>query len=374
MTYDDSDVVDVLTGFARALRSAGVRVDSGQVGAYCLAVALLGVADIRDMYWSGRACLVGTQSELDLYDQVFAEYFLPRSHGGIEMKVVGIPPSRQMVGIDLRGSGVGRNRRSDEAESGTAASEIEILRDRDFADCSDEEIEVLRRLIAKLLIDMPVRETRRTKRARVGDRPDLRSALREAIRSDGMVFPRHWRQRTRTRRPLVLLLDISGSMADYSRALLQFAHSASRSTGRVEVFCFGTRLTRVTDAIDQRSADEALSNAAEVVVDWEGGTMIGESIREYNRSWARRSGFRGAVVLICSDGLERGDPVILTEAMARLGRLSHRVVWVNPLKADPAFEPATRGMVAALPQIDVLVSGHNLASLEALAGLLPALG
>jgi uncharacterized protein with von Willebrand factor type A (vWA) domain len=173
---------------------------------------------------------------------------------------------------------------------------------------------------------------------------------------------------------LVLLLDISGSMADYSRALLQFAHSASRSTGRVEVFCFGTRLTRVTDAIDQRSADEALSNAAEAVIDWEGGTMIGESIREYNRSWARHSGFRGAVVLICSDGLERGDPAILTEAMARLGRLSHRVVWVNPLKADPAFEPATRGMVAALPQIDVLVSGHNLASLEALAGLLPALG
>jgi len=374
MAYDGSDVVDVLTGFARALRSAGVRVDSGQVGAYCRAVALLGVADIRDMYWSGRACLVGTQSDLDMYDQVFAEYFLPRSHGGIEMKVVGIPPSRQMVSIDLRGSGVGRNRRTDEAESGTAASEVEILRDRDFADCSDEEIEALRRLMAKLLIDMPVRETRRTERARVGDHPDLRSALREAIRSDGMVFPRHWRRRSKKRRPLVLLLDISGSMADYSRALLQFAHSASRSTGRVEVFCFGTRLTRVTAAIDQRSADEALSNAAESVIDWEGGTMIGESIREYNRSWARRSGYRGAVVLICSDGLERGDPAILTEAMARLGRLSHRVVWVNPLKTGPAFEPATRGMVAALPHVDVLVSGHNLASLDALAGLLPALG
>ena len=374
MVHDDSDIVDALTGFARALRSAGVRVDPGQVGAYCRAVALLGVTDIRDMYWSGRACLVGAHSDLDMYDRVFAEYFFPGSHGGIELKVVGIPPSRQMVGIDLWGSGVGRNRRTDKTESGTAASEVEILRDRDFADCSDEEIEALRRLMARLLIDMPVRETRRTERARVGDHPDLRSALREAIRSDGMVFPRHWRRRRKKRRPLVLLLDISGSMADYSRALLQFAHSASRSTGRVEVFCFGTRLTRVTGAIDQRSADEALSNAAEAVIDWEGGTMIGESIREYNRSWARRSGFRGAVVLICSDGLERGDPAILTEAMARLGRLSHRVVWVNPLKTDPAFEPATRGMVAALPHIDVLVSGHNLASLEALAGLLPALG
>ena len=374
MVYDDSDVVDVLTGFARSLRSAGVRVDPGQVGAYCRAVALLGVTDIRDLYWSGRACLVGSQSELDMYDQVFAEYFFPPSHGGIEMKVAGIPPSRQMVGIDLRGFGVGRNRRTDEADSGTAASEVEILRDRNFADCSDEEFEALRRLMAKLLIGMPVRKTRRTERARVGDHPDLRSGLREAIRSDGMVFPRHWRRRSKKRRSLVLLLDISGSMADYSRALLQFAHSASRSAGRVEVFCFGTRLTRVTGAIDQRTSDEALSNAAEAVIDWEGGTMIGESIREYNRSWARRSGFRGAVVLICSDGLERGDPAILTEAMARLGRLSHRVVWVNPLKTDAAFEPATRGMVAALPHIDVLVSGHNLASLEDLAGLLPALG
>ncbi len=374
MALDDRHVVDALTGFARELRSAGVPVGMGQTTAFCRAVALLDVADIRDVYWSGTACLVGVQSDLETYDEVFADYFLPGGRMGVEMTVSGVPTGARVVGLDLRGSGVGRSRRVEEADKGTSASEVEILRERDFAECTDEEIEALRKLMATLLIDMPVRKTRRTERARAGNQPDLRTALRAAIRTDGLVFPRHWRRRRTKRRPLVLLLDISGSMADYSRALLQFAHSASRSSGRVEVFCFGTRLTRVTDEIDERSADEALSNASSAVIDWEGGTMIGESIREYNRSWARRSGFRGAVVLICSDGLERGDPAVLSQAMARLRRLSHRVVWVNPLKADPGFEPSTRGMVASLPHIDVLVSGHNLASLEALAGLLPALG
>jgi hypothetical protein len=326
------------------------------------------------MYWSGRACLVGTASDVDIYDEVFASYFLPRPSRGIEMKVEGVRPHEDMIGIEMWGSSVARSGAADEVGRGSAASDVEILRDRDFADCSDEEVDALRRLMAGLLIEMPVRETRRSRRATHGSQPDLRSALREAIRTDGMVFPRHWRRRRTKRRPLVLLLDISGSMADYSRALLQFAHSASQSSGRVEVFCFGTRLTRVTDSIGERDADEALAKASAEVVDWDGGTLIGQSIREYNKSWARRSGFRGAVVLICSDGLERGDPAILAEAMARLGRLSHRVVWVNPLKADAAFEPATRGMVAAVPHVDLLVSGHNLASLEALAGLLPALG
>ncbi len=162
-------------------------------------------------------------------------------------------------------------------------------------------------------------------------------------------------------------------MREYSRALLQFAHTAGRGAGPVEVFCFGTRLTRVTQALSHRNPDEALAAAADAVVDWEGGTLIGASLQEYNRVWGRRSGFRGGVTLICSDGLERGDPAVLADEMARLARLSHRVIWVNPLKADPQFLPATRGMRAALSSIDLLVSGHNLASLQELAKLLPAL-
>jgi uncharacterized protein with von Willebrand factor type A (vWA) domain len=163
-------------------------------------------------------------------------------------------------------------------------------------------------------------------------------------------------------------------MAEYSRVLLQFAHTASQGPGRVEVLCFGTRLTRISAALRQRDADDALAIAARTVFDWDGGTMIGKSLREYNRKWGRRNGFRGGVVLICSDGLERGDPAVLAEEMARLSRLSYRIIWVNPLKSDERFEPTTRGMSAALPHIDVLVSGHNLASLQDLSALLPALG
>jgi uncharacterized protein len=171
----------------------------------------------------------------------------------------------------------------------------------------------------------------------------------------------------------VLILDISGSMAEFSRALLQFAHSAATGT-RVEVFCFGTRLTRITEALRSRDADRALGEAAEAVVDWEGGTRIGDSLREFVAGWGRHGLARGAVVVICSDGLERGDPEVLAAQMGRLSRLAHRVVWVNPLKGDPAYEPLARGMRAALPHVDVFVSGHDLASLEALTELIPSLG
>ena len=182
------------------------------------------------------------------------------------------------------------------------------------------------------------------------------------------------RRRARLRaRPLVLLLDVSGSMSSYSRALLQFAYAVARGPSRVEVFCFGTRLTRVSGALARRNPDEALRQAAEAVVDWQGGTRIGESMREYLRTWAWRGGYRGGVVVVCSDGLERGDPDVLAAAMARLSRLAHRVIWVNPLKAGPAYEPATRGMRAALPHIDLLVSGHNVAGLASLGAVLEAL-
>jgi uncharacterized protein with von Willebrand factor type A (vWA) domain len=170
----------------------------------------------------------------------------------------------------------------------------------------------------------------------------------------------------------VLLLDISGSMAEYSRALLQFAHSATAGA-RVEVFCFGTRLTRITDALQRRDPDRAISQASEVVVDWEGGTRIGDSLRQFLAGWGRQGMARGAVVVIYSDGLERGEPAFLEEQMARLARMTHRVVWVNPLKGDPAYEPLARGMSAALPFVDVFVSGHDLASLEALTDLIPSL-
>ena len=184
----------------------------------------------------------------------------------------------------------------------------------------------------------------------------------------------YWRRRKVRLRPLILILDISGSMADYSRSLLQFAHSAKRSAGRVEVFCFGTRLTRVTGAMDCRRPDEALERAARAAFDWDGGTRIGDSLDAFVRDWGRRGLCRGGVVVICSDGLDRGDPAVLAAAMERLARLSHRIVWLNPHKGDdPHFTPSTLGMMIAAPHIDLLLSGHDLNSLEKLATLLPGL-
>ena len=183
-----------------------------------------------------------------------------------------------------------------------------------------------------------------------------------------------FRERRNKLRPLVLILDVSGSMADYSRHLLQFAHTARHAAARVEVFCFGTRLTRITRELAHQRVDAALEEAARTVVDWDGGTRIGESLGTFVTTWARGGLCRGGVVVICSDGLDRGDPEVLAAAMERLARLCHRIVWLNPHKGDDRdFRPSTLGMMVAAPHIDLLLSGHDLASLEELAGLLPVL-
>jgi hypothetical protein len=203
----------------------------------------------------------------------------------------------------------------------------------------------------------------------------MRRTVRESLRMHGEPVELFWRRRRARPRPLVLILDISGSMADYSRGLLQFAYSAQRAAAKVEVFCFGTRLTCITRPLRTRRPDDALDRAARVVLDWEGGTRIGDALDSFVRDWGRRGVCRGGIVVICSDGLDRGDPQVLATAMERLSRLCHRIVWMNPHKGDdPDYRPMTVGMMAAGPHIDVLLSGHDLSSLEDLAELLPTLG
>jgi uncharacterized protein with von Willebrand factor type A (vWA) domain len=211
-----------------------------------------------------------------------------------------------------------------------------------------------------------LRRSRRRRAARRGA-PDLRRTLRRSFRTAGEPIERAWRERRLQPRRLVLLLDVSGSMADYSRALVMFAHAALRANPRWEAFCFGTRLTRVTRPLRSAGHDEALRRAAAEVVDWDGGTRIGESLKGFLDEFGHRGMARGAVVVLCSDGLEVGDPELLGEQMARLSRLAHRVVWLNPLQEDPAYEPLARGMKAALPYVDDFSGGHNLATLEAVA-------
>jgi len=201
-------------------------------------------------------------------------------------------------------------------------------------------------------------------------RPDLRRTVRAALRTEGEPIRRHFRTPATRFRRVVLLLDVSGSMEPYARALLRFVQAAVAGRRRIEAFALGTRLTRITRELGTRDPDEALRKAAERVVDWSGGTRLGDGLRRFNEEWGVRGMARGAVVVILSDGWDRGDPVELAEAMQRLARVAHRVVWVNPLKVTPGYAPLARGMAAALPYVDRFVEGHSLAAMEQLADVL----
>jgi uncharacterized protein with von Willebrand factor type A (vWA) domain len=227
--------------------------------------------------------------------------------------------------------------------------------------------------MGNIVVTVPHRLSRRTRPARRGPITDLRGSVRSAIQTDGELLRRPRRRRKTRPRRLVLVLDVSGSMAGYSRALLHFAYTARVDTEDVEVFAFGTRLTRLTDELGGRDVDQALAAAADRVVDWDGGTLIGRSLATLNRSHGRSGLLRGAVVVICSDGLDRGDPEEVGEEVARIARYAYRLVWVNPLKGDSRYEPLARGMAAALPHLDRFVSGHDLTSLDELAEVLRCL-
>jgi uncharacterized protein with von Willebrand factor type A (vWA) domain len=346
-------------------------VGTGQLVAFSQGVAALDPSDSGDVYWAARACLVSRHEDTAAFDRAFRRW---AGHaGGIGMKVTGeLPRLPAVAPRDDLGSIRRRLETTTEADRGHVASSADVLRTKRFADCTPDELATLAALMAQLRLRLPDRRVRRTAPAANGRYPDLRRTVRRAMRSHGELLDQSWRARRVKPRRVVLLLDVSGSMAGYSRALLQFAHTAARHAAvPTEVFCFGTRLTRVTVALRHRQPDQALARAAETVVDWEGGTRIGDSVRTFVREWGRRGLARGAVVVICSDGLERGDPAALAAEMEKLARLAHRIVWVNPLKGDPRYQPLAGGMAAALPHVDVFLSGHDLASLEALAALLP---
>ena len=365
----------LLVAFAAELRAAGLAVGSGDVLLYCSALTRLNPADLVDLYWAGRTTLVNRHDDIAVYDRVFRRFFLAAGDGAGDPPTLMLRASPQAQGtLAMPSTEAGESDQEDDATLGWMASDVEALKHKSFTVCTPEELAALRRIMARIKLTPPRRRTRRSTSARTGPRPDPRRTVREAMRMHGEPARLYWRRRKVRLRPLILILDVSGSMADYSRSLLQFAHSAARSAGRVEVFCFGTRLTRVTGAMQCRRPDEALERAARMSFDWDGGTRIGDSLDAFVRGWARRGICRGGIVVICSDGLDRGDPAVLAAAMERLSRLCHRLVWLNPHKGDdPSFRPSTLGMMVAAPHVDLLLSGHDLASLEKLAILLPGL-
>jgi uncharacterized protein with von Willebrand factor type A (vWA) domain len=372
----DQGMLTVLVAFAQRLRAEGLPVGTGDVLTYGQAVAELNPADLLDLYWAGRSTLVTRRDQIPLYDSVFRAFFLgqeePATPQRRQPRTVASTASVLQVPATEPGQD---DPEQHQARLGLLASPVDVLRTKAFAACTPEELGQLRRLLARMRLAPPRRRSRRRQAARAGRTPDPRRTVREAMRRQGELESLRWRRRKLRRRPLVLILDISGSMADYSRNLLQFAHSALRAGGRVEVFCFATRLTRVTAALRRRDVDDALRRAAAAVVDWDGGTRIGDSVTAFVRDHGRRGLCRGGIVVFCSDGLDRGDPQVLEAAMTRLTRLCHRVVWLNPHKGDQAdFRPGTVGMTVAMPHVDLLLSGHDLRSLEELVTRLPELG
>jgi uncharacterized protein len=357
-------------GFARVLRGAGLDVSAGHTVLYAQALAAVGLHDEDSTYWAGRATLVRRPEDVAAYDEAFAAFWHGRGATGAT------PTAREAtveVGVDVPDAAVEEPPASDEGTEPVVAvrwSPVEVLRHRDFALYTSAEYDEARRLMSDLRLVGALRRSRRLEpapRRRARGHPDLRRTIRRSLRSGREPIRRSFLVPAHRPRRIVLLCDVSGSMEPYARGLLRFLHAAVVGRGRVEAFALGTRLTRITRELSSRDPDAALQAVSGAVADWSGGTRLGEGLRAFNDRFGQRGLARGAVVVIMSDGWDRGDPDELAEQMARLGRVAYRVVWVNPLKASPGFAPTARGMAAALPYVDEFVDGHSLASLEALA-------
>ncbi len=375
-TEAEDGFAGALVGFARELRAAGLAVGTGDVVTYVEAAAALRPSDLLDLYWAGRVTLVTRRDDIPPYDRAFRAYFLAEDSPASEpLRLTATARAQASAALAVPAADPGPQEEGrDQQRLGLMASDVAALKRRSFASCDPDELAALRRIMRTIKLTPPRRRTRRTRAAASGTIPDLRNTIRNETRLTARPAPLLYRQRKTRLRPLILVLDVSGSMADYSRHLLQFAHTARHAAAKVEVFCFGTRLTRITRQLRARNIDMALERAGESVRDWESGTRIGESLDELIRRWGRAGMCRGAVVVICSDGLDRGDPELLAASMERLGRLAYRVVWLNPHKGDNRdFRPSSVGMMVAAPHVDLLLSGHDLASLEELAALLPVL-
>lgn len=360
---EDSDVTAALVGFARTLRAAGVDASPERLQAMVGATACLDVTRSADVYWAGRLTLCSGPDDLPRYDRAFQSYF----SGQVAPPMRRVPPVEVVRPVAVPGTERGRSRDGDEEPSPAAtASETEILRHRDLATLTPGERDAVRRLIAA--ID-PVGEPRVSRRHRPAARGSLdpRRTVRTMLRRGGEPVRLERRRRRVRPRRLVLVVDVSGSMQPYADPYLRFAHAASRRRTGTEVFTVGTRLTRVTREIGARDPSAALAAVAGAVPDWSGGTRLGELLQAFLDRWGQRGVARGAVVVVASDGWERGDAALLGQQMARLHRLAHRVVWVNPHRGQPGYAPMTAGMVAALPHVDDFVDGHSLAALERLA-------
>jgi uncharacterized protein with von Willebrand factor type A (vWA) domain len=368
-------ITERVGSLAALMRSQGSRVGVGELLGAHRALAAVDPASRPDARLALRAVLCSTHADLERFELAFETVFGDRPLHETSLAELGAIEKAALPRAGIPADNETHYQQpGDEAEEPVIApaaySAVELLRHKDFASYSEAEMALARELIARLARRGPSRISRRRRPSRRrSHEPDLRRMLRASLRTAGEPVERRWRAPSRRPRPVVLVCDVSGSMAPYARMLLQYLHACVAARRRVEAFAFGTRLTRITHELGGRDHDRALERAAAAVTDFSGGTRIGAALAELNRRHGRRVG-RGAVVVILSDGWDRGDPELLDVEMARLRRSAHRLVWLNPLAAHPDFEPLARGMRAAVPHTDELLSGNSLDSLEELALLL----
>lgn len=358
---------DSLIGLVALLRRAGLFIPVGSLISFVDAVGIVG-SDLRSIYWSGRTTLVHSPVEIELFDSVYRHWILGTE---AELTIAEMANEEPLI-VDDDDVLDDHQPESADAESESRPvlrfSRTESLRSMDFAQMSVDERSETDRLITQMRVNAPTRRSRRRRPSvRSSGSPDLRRTIRESLRTGGEPLRRRTREREQIPRRVVIIADISGSMAPYSRPLLRYAHAAVSGRTKVEAFALGTRLTRLTRELDTRDPDDALSRAANSVEDWSGGTRLGEGLSQFNDQWGTKGMARGAVVVLLSDGWDRGDPQELAAEMARLARVAHRIVWVNPLKASEGYAPLARGMAAALPYVDDFIEGHSLDSLERLS-------
>jgi uncharacterized protein with von Willebrand factor type A (vWA) domain len=375
MAASEGRLAENILYFARALRAAGIPVGPGAVldALEALSVARVGTRD--DFYWTLHAVFVKRHEHTVLFDQAFRIFF--RKRGYIEKMIASMlpeiipgapkapPPGAQRIQEALF-SGLNereQNKSEVEIDARLTVSEQEILQKKDFAQMSAAEIAAAREAIARLTLPLDLVRTRRLAPNRRGHLIDIRRTLRASMKAGGAVIDLKYLGPRVKEPPIVALLDISGSMSEYTRLFLHFLHAATDARKRVTTFLFGTRLTNVTRAIRQRDPDEALAACSANVVDWSGGTRIASSLHAFNKQWARRVLTQGAVVLLITDGLERDADEMLDFEMDRLHRSCRRLIWLNPLLRFAGFEARAKGVQTMLPHVDELRPIHNLESM-----------
>ena len=394
-----------LTEFGRILWEVGIDVGPRKMLDLAETLNYVDITNKEDFYDTLKCSLLAKHEQEPVFDQMFLYYWYIRDQQGKKKadvpgaakrddKHMRLPPSerkrlaehlnspqeqRKELRPEMRESE--RKRRADEktgdpddddtaTPQGVAYSALEALRKKDFESFTWDEVQEAKRLMAEMRWHLGIRPTRRKRPSRRGSYPDMRRIVRRNLKYGAELLELTWRETKYKPRPLVIICDISGSMSLYSRLLLHFIHTISNGLLNVEAFVFGTRLTRITRQLKKRDVDDAVRDVSKNVQDWSGGTRIGDALHFFNQKWARRVLGRGAVVLVISDGWDRGDASVLEVEMDRLQHSCHRLIWLNPLLGSPEYRPLTIGMKTALPYIDNFLPAHNLDSLIYLGNLL----